>query len=195
MAQIKKNFGFGCMRLPMSGGEVDTVEFRRMVDLFLESGFNYFDTAHGYLNGKSELALRECLTSRYSRDRYILTNKLTNFFFQKEADIRPLDKAEMQAVEQVCGLMRSKNMIPCTACRYCTAGCPMNISIPDLFACFNAKNAFHDWNADYYYSNVHTVHNGKASACIKCGRCEAACPQHLPIRELLEKTAAEFERQ
>lgn len=369
MNQIKKNFGFGCMRLPMSGGEVDTAEFQRMVDLFLESGFNYFDTAHGYLNGKSELALRECLTSRYPRDCYILTNKLTNFFFQKEADIRPffqsqleacgvdyfdfylmhaqsadifaqfkrcrayetalelkaegkirhfgisfhdraavldqilteypqvevvqiqlnyldwedpavesrkcyevcrnhgkpvivmepckggslvklpedakavldglhggspasfairfaaghegimmvlsgmsdleqmrdnlsfmtdfhpLDQEEMRAVEQVCRLIRSKNMIPCTACRYCTAGCPMEISIPDLFACFNAKNAFHDWNADYYYNNVHTVHNGKASACIKCGKCEAACPQHLPIRELLEKTAAEFEHQ
>ena len=97
MDQIKKNFGFGCMRLPMSGGEVDTAEFNRMVDLFLESGFNYFDTAHGYLNGKSELALRECLTSRYPRDRYILTNKLTNFFFQKEADIRPFFQSQLDA--------------------------------------------------------------------------------------------------
>ena len=43
--------------------------------LFLENGFNYFDTAHGYLGGKSETALKECLTSRYSRDRYILTDK------------------------------------------------------------------------------------------------------------------------
>ena len=81
MDQIKKNFGFGCMRLPMKGDLVDTEEMNRMVDLFLKSGFNYFDTAHGYLGGKSETALRECLTSRYPRDRYILTNKLTTFFF------------------------------------------------------------------------------------------------------------------
>ena len=53
-----------------------------MVDTFLENGFNYFDTAHGYLGGLSETALRECLTSRYPRDRYILTDKLTNFFFK-----------------------------------------------------------------------------------------------------------------
>ena len=42
---IKKNFGFGCMRLPMNGSEVDTEETCRMVDAFLEAGFNYFDTA------------------------------------------------------------------------------------------------------------------------------------------------------
>ena len=80
MELIKKNFGFGCMRLPMKDAEVDTDEFSRMVDAFLENGFNYFDTAHGYLGGKSETALRTCLTSRYPRDRYILTNKLSNFF-------------------------------------------------------------------------------------------------------------------
>ena len=74
---IHKNFGFGCMRLPMKGDQVDCEETSRMVDAFLAAGFNYFDTAHGYLGGKSELALRECLTSRYPRDAYILTNKLS----------------------------------------------------------------------------------------------------------------------
>ena len=42
MELIKKNFGFGCMRLPMADGKVDFVEMNRMVDLFLEKGFNYF---------------------------------------------------------------------------------------------------------------------------------------------------------
>ena len=51
MERIKKNFGFGCMRLPMKDGEVDTAEMNRMVDAFLDAGFNYFDTAHGYLQG------------------------------------------------------------------------------------------------------------------------------------------------
>ena len=54
--EIKKNFGFGCMRLPMVNGDVDKEETCRMVDFFLNAGFNYFDTAHGYLGGKSELA-------------------------------------------------------------------------------------------------------------------------------------------
>ena len=364
---IKKNFGFGCMRLPMLNDEVDQTQMCAMVDTFIENGFNYFDTAHGYLGGKSETALRECLTSRYPRDKYILTDKLTNFFFKKQEDIRPffeqqlvacgvdyfdfylmhaqnaetfaffksckayetalelksegkfrhfgisfhdtadvleqilieypqievvqiqfnyvdyddpavqsrkcyevckkygkpvivmepvkggnlanlpddakavldalqggspasyalrfaagfdgimmvisgmsdmeqmndninamkdykpLDEIELDAIDKVKKVFNSKNLIPCTSCRYCTAGCPKEILIPDLFACLNAKKVFNNWNTDYYYNNVYTTRNGKASDCIKCGKCEHACPQHLSIRELLVDVAKEFD--
>lgn len=97
MENIKKKFGFGCMRLPMQDGHVDTEELSEMVDTFLENGFNYFDTAHGYVGGKSETALRECLTSRYPRDRYILTNKLSTHFFEREDQIRPLFEEQLAA--------------------------------------------------------------------------------------------------
>ena len=368
---VKKNFGFGCMRLPMieNGKDVDIAQTTKMVDTFLEQGFNYFDTAHGYLEGKSELAVKECLTSRHKREEYILTDKLTMEYFKKQEDIRPffesqleacgveyfdfylmhsqskdifeyfkkcnayetalelkeegkirhfgisfhdkaevleeilkeypqievvqiqfnyldyedpavqsrkcyevcrkydkpviimepvkggnlvnlpedakqilddlhggsaasyairfaagfdgvmmvlsgmsnqeqmednlsymkefkpLDEIEMKAVKAVADVFHSKHMIPCTACRYCIEGCPKKISIPDLFACMNAKKVFHDWNADYYYGQVHTVHNGKASECIKCGKCEKVCPQHLQIRDLLKEVAEEFEKE
>ena len=367
-----KKLGFGMMRLPMikqaDGSEiVDTEQVCQMVDEFLERGFCYFDTAHGYLDGKSELAVRDCLTSRYPRDRYILTDKLTSSFFKSEADIRPLcesqlkacgvdyfdfyllhsvtadnydhylncrafeaaqqlkaeglvrhvgfsfhDKpdllrriltehpeievvqlqfnyadyedpgvqsranyevcqefgkpvivmepvkggrlanlipeaaqvfadlhggsaasyavrfaasyedtgmilsgmstldqmrdnlsymqsftpltgAERAAVSQVCTLLHRQDTIPCTNCRYCVAGCPKEILIPDLFACLNAKKQYKDWNSDFYYE-VNTNGHGKASDCIKCGQCEHVCPQHLPIRELLVQAAATFEK-
>lgn len=367
MEKIKKNFGFGCMRLPMKDGEVDREETCRMVDAFLESGFNYFDTAHGYLDGKSELALKDCLTGRYPRDRYLLTNKLTNSFFQKQEDIRPflesqleacgvayfdfylmhaqnaevfkyfkecrayetafemkaegkirhvglsfhdrpevleqilteypqieivqiqfnyvdydnptvqsracyevcrkfgkpvivmepvkggnlvnlpekaaeilrelhggslasyairfaagfpgimmvlsgmsnlaqmqdnisymknfvpLNKRELAAIEDVQEVFNGLHLIPCTACRYCTDGCPQHIAIPDLFATMNSKKLYKDWNADYYYG-IHTGPGRRASDCLKCGKCEKACPQHLPIRQLLEDVAKEFEK-
>ena len=100
MDKVKKNFGFGCMRLPMNGEEVDLEQTKKMVDTFIEQGFNYFDTAHGYIQGKSEKALKECLTSRYPRDKYILTDKLTANFFRKEEDIRPLFESQLE----ICGV-------------------------------------------------------------------------------------------
>ena len=93
---VKRNFGFGCMRLPMLDGEVDIAECNRMVDAFIEAGFNYFDTAHGYIDGKSEKAVKACLTSRYSRDCYILANKLSDWFFKAEEDILPLFNLQLE---------------------------------------------------------------------------------------------------
>ena len=368
MDKVKKNFGFGCMRLPMNGDQVDIAETTRMVDEFLAQGFNYFDTAHGYIGGKSELALKECLTSRYPREAYSLTDKLTDSYFKTETDIRPffesqleacgvyyfdfylmhaqnadnfkkfkacrayetafalkaegrirhvglsfhdraevldqilteypqievvqiqfnyldyddiavqsrkcyevcrkhgkpvlvmepvkggslvnlpeeakkvlddlhggspasyairfaagfpgmmmvlsgmsdleqmkdnlsymrdfkpLNETELAAVNKVQEIFHKMNMIPCTACRYCVEGCPKQISIPDLFAIMNIKQLHHDWNADYYYEEVHTAPGRRASDCLKCGKCEKICPQHLPIRKLLEEVAKEFDK-
>lgn len=91
--ETSRKLRFGCMRLPLKDGEIDLAETSRMVDYFLEQGFNYFDTAHGYLQGRSETALKACLTSRHPRDSYILTDKLTGSFFKTEADIRPFSRA------------------------------------------------------------------------------------------------------
>ena len=96
-SSLDRNFGFGFMRLPMLGDEVDIPQTKQMVDAFLDAGFCYFDTAHGYIGGKSELAIRECLSSRYPRDRYILTNKLSFNYFEKEDDIRPLFRQQLEA--------------------------------------------------------------------------------------------------
>lgn len=96
--EFEKHLGFGFMRLPLdSQGQVDIPQTMQMVDLFLQRGFCYFDTAHGYLDGQSELALRTCLTSRYPRERYVLTNKLSANFFRTQQDIRPLFQQQLEA--------------------------------------------------------------------------------------------------
>lgn len=72
-----KKLGFGMMRLPKKGEKIDREKTKEMVDLFIKKGFTYFDTAYGYHDKESELAIKECLTGRYPRDAYILTDKLT----------------------------------------------------------------------------------------------------------------------
>ena len=368
--EIHGNFGFGCMRLPMKDGHVNYDEFCRMADTFIASGLNYFDTAHGYIGGQSETAIRDCVAKRHARSEFLLTDKLTTPYFNKEEDIRPffesqlracgveyfdfylmhaqdrnnyqkyklcrayeiaeelktegkirhfgisfhdkaevldmiltehpeieivqiqfnyvdyedasvesrkvyevcekhgkpvivmepvkggslvnlpaeadmilrglnggsnasyalrfaasfpnmamvlsgmsnmeqmednlsamrdfepLSEAEKEAVQKVCDIFRGLNLVPCTGCRYCVeeSQCPRGIRIPDMFSSLNAHEAFHNWNTGYYYNNVITGEgHGKASACIRCGKCEKVCPQHLPIRELLKKVAATFE--
>ena len=112
-------------------------------------------------------------------------------------DFKPLDEQEMKAIQEVCEIFKGLNLIPCTSCRYCIEEneCPKGIRIPDMFSSLNAHEAFHNWNTEYYYSNVLIGDgHGKASDCIKCGKCEKVCPQHLDIRNLLAKVAATFDK-
>ena len=98
---LKGKLAFGCMRMQLdANGEVDLDNFRAMVDCYLQAGFNYFDTAHVYYDGKSERALREALTSRYPRESYVFTNKLTSSCFETEADILPLFQTQLD----LCGV-------------------------------------------------------------------------------------------
>ena len=94
--EIHGNFGFGCMRLPMQGKEVDHEQFNKMIDAFIAAGLNYFDTAHGYIDGKSETAIAKCLSARYDRSQFLLTNKLTDPYFNKQEDIRPFFEKQLK---------------------------------------------------------------------------------------------------
>ena len=95
--ECKKKLAFGMMRLPMIGDKVDFDTTSQMVDLFMERGFNYFDTAHPYIQGQSEEAVKKCLSSRYPRESYILTNKLSGSCFSKTEEIVPLFESQLEA--------------------------------------------------------------------------------------------------
>lgn len=83
---MMKKLGFGLMRLPMLGDEVDIETLKKMVDLYLERGFTYFDTAWGYTGGKSEMAVKQVLTHRHPRDSYQLATKLPAWAGAKTAE-------------------------------------------------------------------------------------------------------------
>jgi predicted aldo/keto reductase-like oxidoreductase len=68
--------GFGLMRLPEIDGVIDIEQVKKMADLFIENGFTYFDSGYGYHGGKSEVAIKDAITSRYPRDKVQIATKL-----------------------------------------------------------------------------------------------------------------------
>ena len=108
-------------------------------------------------------------------------------------NFKPLDEREQEIIRQAQKALASVPSIACTACRYCTDGCPMQIPIPSIFSAMNRVmiyNQVERAKGDYAFN---TRDKGKASDCIQCGQCEGACPQHLPIIELLQKCAQALE--
>ncbi len=369
-----KKLGFGAMRLPLIDPDdpkrIDLDQVCRMVDLYMEGGFRYFDTAYPYHEGHSEEALRQCLVERYPRERFLLADKMPVFlvkakedyerFFTEQLrrcgvshfdvyllhnlgrdrypdverfggfdflrrlkerglarnigfsfhdDAKTLDRiltdhpevdvvqlqinyldwngavvqsgrcydvatrhgkqvivmepvkggqlanlpdaamqwftdfygsaapspaslairfaasldnvrvvlSGMSTPEQVADntaymgefiplsddeyeltgkiereLKRSIK-VPCTGCRYCMEVCPKNIAIPDYFGLLNL-HAVTGNKTNMYYQR-YSMNHGKASDCLKCGLCETNCPQHIPIREMLESFKALYEIQ
>lgn len=109
---------------------------------------------------------------------------------------RPLDEGELELVCMAAEIIKNSIAIPCTACRYCIDDCPKKIAIPDYFAIYNNMKRFgaeQGMVAMTYFRNLIQNH-GKPSDCIKCGKCEKRCPQHLPIRQYLEDVAKALEK-
>ena len=107
-----------------------------------------------------------------------------NLSYMKE--FQPLSDAELDLIRQAQEALNGDKSIPCTACHYCTEGFPKGIPIPEIFTVANRRKGSPEFRTIREYGIV-TQGKGKASDCIQCGQCEAACPQNLPIIELLEK--------
>ena len=107
-------------------------------------------------------------------------------------DFKPLDEKEREIIRQAGELFHEVNAVPCTACRYCTEGCPVQIPIPDIFTARNKQLVFgkiDEGNADY--AALLTKGAGAAD-CIACGQCESVCPQKINIIERLSECAGNF---
>lgn len=112
-------------------------------------------------------------------------------------DFKPLNEEEQAIVKKTVDIINASITVACTGCSYCTEGCPKKIAIPRYFSLYNLdmqESSEKEWTAQVGYYYNHMGKFGMASDCIKCGRCEAICPQHLPIRKYLEDVAKHFGR-
>ena len=96
---------------------------------------------------------------------------------------KPLNDTELQLIEAL-GL-RIARQIPCTGCRYCCAGCPMELDIPMLMGMANDMAITQSFNTVSRYAALDE--SKKASACIGCGQCSAACPQKIDVPEQMRR--------
>ncbi len=112
-------------------------------------------------------------------------------------DFQPLTEEEKQMCFKVADVINSQIAIPCTACHYCTDGCPMHIAIPEYFSLYNEDMREHleekGWTINFSNYDSLTRKFGKAGDCIQCGQCEGVCPQHLSIIEYLKDVAKHYE--
>ena len=97
----------------------------------------------------------------------------------------PLSDEEMKAVDEVRDITLRHGAIACTACRYCTEVCPVGMPVPEIFSLMNSGK-------EEGYDRI--TEKTKAGDCLHCGKCEAACPQHLPVRRYLDQAAFRFEK-
>ena len=112
-------------------------------------------------------------------------------------NFQPLTEEEKALCFKVADVINSQIAIPCTACHYCTEGCPMHIAIPEYFSLYNEDMREHleekGWTVNFTNYGLLTRNFGKASECIECGQCEGVCPQHLTIIDFLKQVSVHFE--
>ena len=149
---------------------------------------------HGITESNAELALRYVLDKE---NLHVVLSGMSAIEQVKE-NIDILDRCyvgcltenEQACIDEIRTFLESVPTIPCTGCRYCVAGCPMQIQIPVAFSCYN--NAVKFGNRDAQMRNYNRS-CGNLGDCIECYQCAEACPQHLEIPVLLKKVREYFE--
>lgn len=108
-------------------------------------------------------------------------------------NFKPLSDKEQQTIKDVVALLRSRIQNGCTGCRYCMP-CPAKVDIPGCFSAWNTYHMYQNYNVVRWNWEQQIGEEHQAKNCIKCGKCEKACPQHLNIRADLEKAQADLDK-
>ncbi|MGN1146988.1 MAG: aldo/keto reductase [Lachnospiraceae bacterium] len=109
------------------------------------------------------------------------------------AAFKPLSEKERKTIDEVVMLLRSRVQNGCTGCRYCMP-CPAGVDIPGNFSAWNTYHMYQNYNVVRWQWENELGEKGQAKNCVKCGKCEASCPQKLSIRADLERVQADLDK-
>lgn len=112
-----------------------------------------------------------------------------NLSYMKE--FQPLKPEEEEMLTRCREIINKATKVQCTSCKYCLEECPINVNIPAYFGLLNLYETLGKKTNMYYERAVYD--HAKASECLKCGKCENICPQHIEIRKFLEEFADLYE--
>ncbi len=108
-------------------------------------------------------------------------------------DFQPLNGEEQEIIRKAQRILGRSSAVPCTACHYCTEGCPKQIAIPEIFSAMNLQLANGQMEKAREAYGKAAPEGHRASDCIGCGQCERACPQHLDVTGYLRRGAEMLE--
>lgn len=106
-------------------------------------------------------------------------------------DFVPLNDTERNILDVCTEIINAATAVPCTGCKYCLEECPISVNVPAYFGLLNLYKTLGKKTNMYYERAI--FNHAKASECLKCGKCEKICPQHIAIRENLVKFAELYE--
>ena len=157
------------------------------------------DAFNAYYGGVQNLPSQASLAIRYAASLPEVEIVLSGMSSLSQLDdntsymqgFQPLTQGEQELVEKITEILNRTIKVPCTSCRYCMEECPISVNIPNYFGLLNLYAV--TGNKTNMYYQRYSMNHAKASECLKCGRCEQICPQHIAIRQFLEEFAGLYE--
>lgn len=173
---------------PLRGGKLATVpeEAKKLVDAFGDESYTPAKMALRWLYSQPGVTV---VLSGMNSLEMVKENVET----AASASEGCFTDEEQALMEQVKGIIQKDTKVGCTGCRYCMP-CPKGVDIPGTFSCWNTvgSDGRKTARAEYFRTIAAATSTVPPNKCIKCGKCEKVCPQHLPIRKLLAEADKEL---